>query len=70
MLSDLFIRFRSLFRRGAVEEELDEELRFHLERQVEKYVQAGLTREEALRAVASNSAASLRLSRLAERRAG
>lgn len=51
MLSDLFIRLRSLFRRGAVEGELDEELRFHLEHQVEKYIQSGLTREEAVRRV-------------------
>jgi macrolide transport system ATP-binding/permease protein len=49
MLSDLIIRLRSLFRRGAVENELDEELRFHLEQQVEKHVRAGLTREEATR---------------------
>jgi hypothetical protein len=32
-----------------VEGELDEELRFHLERQVEKYIQTGLTREESTR---------------------
>ncbi len=49
MLSDLIFRLRSLFRRGAVENELDEELRFHLEQQVEKHVRAGLTREDALR---------------------
>jgi hypothetical protein len=28
---------------------LEEELRFHLDRQIEKYIQAGLTREEATR---------------------
>ena len=49
MFSDLFFRIRSLFRRTAVENELDQELRFHLEHQVEKYVRAGLTREEAMR---------------------
>ena len=49
MLSDLVFRFRSLFRRGAVENELDEELRFHLEQQVERHVRSGLTREEATR---------------------
>ena len=49
MLSDLIFRLRSLFRRKAVERELDDELRFHLERQVEKYVRAGHSREEALR---------------------
>ncbi len=49
MLSDLIFRFRSLFRRSAVENELDDELRFHLEQQVEKHVRSGLAREEALR---------------------
>jgi putative ABC transport system permease protein len=49
MLSDLFIRLRALFRRTAVEGELDDELRFHFDQQVEKYVRSGLTREEALR---------------------
>jgi putative ABC transport system permease protein len=49
MLSDLLIRLRALFRRNAVEGELDDELRFHFDRQVEKYVRSGLTREEALR---------------------
>ena len=49
MLSEVLIRVRALFQRRAVEGELDQELRFHLERQVEKYVQAGLSREEATR---------------------
>lgn len=49
MLNDLLTRIRALFRRKAVEGELDDELRFHLERQVEKYVQSGMSREEAQR---------------------
>src|ERR1700740_213485 len=49
MFNDLWHRMRALFRRGRVEGELDEELRFHLERQVEKYVQSGLSGEEAQR---------------------
>ena len=49
MLSDVWIRVRALFRRRSVEAELDDELRFHLERQVEKYVQSGMSREEATR---------------------
>jgi hypothetical protein len=49
MLSDLFFRLRFLLRWETVENELDEELRFHLEQQVEKYLRAGLTRDEALR---------------------
>jgi len=49
MLSDLIFRFRSLFQRSAVENDLDDELRFHLERQVEKHVRSGLSQEEAIR---------------------
>jgi predicted permease len=49
MLSDLLFRVRSLFRRNAVDRELDEELRFHLEQQVEKHIREGLPRDEAVR---------------------
>jgi len=49
MLNDLFFRLRSLFRRGEVESELDDELRFHLERQVQRLIDSGLPREEAMR---------------------
>jgi hypothetical protein len=49
MLSDLYIRLRSLFLRAKVEEELDEEMRFHLERQAEKHMQSGMTPEQASR---------------------
>jgi predicted permease len=49
MPTDLLYRLRSLFRRGRVEAEMDEELRFHYDHQVEKLVTAGLTREEATR---------------------
>ncbi|HEV2386164.1 MAG TPA: ABC transporter permease [Candidatus Acidoferrales bacterium] len=49
MLDDLWIRLRALVRRRTVEHELDQELRFHFERQVEKYVQAGLPPAEARR---------------------
>jgi putative ABC transport system permease protein len=49
MFDDLWHRIRALFRGRAVEGELDEELRFHLERQVEKYLQSGWSREEAMR---------------------
>ena len=44
MLSDLLIRLRALFRRNAVENELDDELRFHFDQQVEKLVRASLAR--------------------------
>jgi predicted permease len=49
MLSDLLIRLRALFRRSAVESELDDELRFHFDQQVEKFVQSGLPLTEARR---------------------
>jgi len=51
MLSDLFFRVRSLFRRKAAEGELDDELRFHMEQQLQKYLQSGLPRDQALRRV-------------------
>ena len=43
MLSDLILRLRSLFRRDVVEQELDDELRFHLEQQVDVYMRQGLS---------------------------
>src|SRR5216683_3544230 len=49
MWNDLLLRLRSLFRRKNVEAELDDELRFHFEKQVSKLVQSGLTPAEAQR---------------------
>jgi predicted permease len=49
MLTDLLYRLRSLFRRGKVEAEVDEELRFHYEHQIEKLIATGLTHDEATR---------------------
>ena len=49
MLRDLLYRFRALFDRGAVERELDEELRFHSDEQVQKYVRSGFSRADAVR---------------------
>jgi len=49
MWNDWTIRLRAIFRRQAVEGEMENELRFHLERQTEKYVAAGMPREEAVR---------------------
>ena len=49
MLSDLYIRLRSLFRRSKVAVELDDELRFHQEQQADKYMRAGMSRDSALR---------------------
>ncbi len=41
--------FNALFRRGRVESELDDEVRFHLEMEIEKNLRAGMTPEEARR---------------------
>lgn len=41
------LRFRSLFRRSCVEQELDEELRFHLEQRIAQEITLGKTHEEA-----------------------
>ncbi|HEY6402514.1 MAG TPA: ABC transporter permease, partial [Blastocatellia bacterium] len=41
------LRLRSLFRRARVEQELDEELRYHIERQIEEHIAKGMTPEEA-----------------------
>jgi putative ABC transport system permease protein len=49
MIGDLLYRLRAIFRRRSVEQELDEELRFHLENEIEKLMRSGLTREEASR---------------------
>ncbi len=49
MLTDWLLRLRSLFRRDAVERELDDELRFHFEHLVESHVRRGLARDEAVR---------------------
>jgi predicted permease len=46
---DLLYRLRALFRRRTVEADLDDELRFHLERQAEKYRHAGLPPDEISR---------------------
>ena len=43
------LRLRSLFRREDVEQELSEELRFHLEEKTREYVAAGFTPTEARR---------------------
>lgn len=49
MLSDLFYRLRAIFRRETVESELDEELRFHFDSQVERMAASGMSRTEAVR---------------------
>jgi predicted permease len=49
MLSDIRYRLRSLFSRASVEQELDEELRFHIENEAAKYERQGMSHEAALR---------------------
>jgi predicted permease len=46
-LYKLPLRLRSLFKRGSVEQELSDELRFHLENLTEENVAKGMTPEEA-----------------------
>src|SRR6266478_401036 len=43
------LRLRSLFRWAQADQELDDELRDHLERKIEEYVAQGMTQEEAHR---------------------
>ncbi|HEY2896560.1 MAG TPA: ADOP family duplicated permease [Gemmatimonadaceae bacterium] len=49
VVSDLRFRWRALIHRAEVERELDEELRFHLEREATKLEQRGLDAQEARR---------------------
>jgi len=49
MLNDLRFRLCALLRRNVLESELDQELRFHFEHEVEKHTRAGMTIEEARR---------------------
>lgn len=48
-LHDLLFRLRILLRRPAAESELDDELRFHVERLTDKYVRSGMCAAEAVR---------------------
>src|SRR5438105_12693289 len=43
------LRLRSLFRWAQADQELDDELRDHLERKTQEYVAKGMTQEEAHR---------------------
>ena len=49
MLSDLFFRLRALFRRRVADVELNDELRFHYQQQIDKLVASGLSHDEAAR---------------------
>jgi predicted permease len=41
------LRLRSIFKKSRIERELSDELRFHLEKQVDEFVSKGMTAEEA-----------------------
>src|SRR5215813_12505959 len=47
MLNRLKLRLQALFFKSKMEEELDEEVRFHLEREIEENIVRGMTPEEA-----------------------
>ncbi len=49
MLSDIRYRLRALFSRASVEQELDDELRVHVEYEAEKYERQGMSHEAARR---------------------
>ncbi len=49
LLSDLRYRLRALFQRPSAERDLDDELRFHLEHEAERYVREGVPPKEAIR---------------------
>lgn len=52
------LRLRSILNRRRVEQELDDELRYHVERQTDQYVAEGMALEEARREALQPSAAS------------
>jgi predicted permease len=52
MLNKLRLRLRALFFKSKMEEELDEEVRFHLEREIEERIARGMSPEEARLAAA------------------
>jgi putative ABC transport system permease protein len=47
MLGSVKRRLRALVRKGAMERELDEELRYHVEREIEQNIRGGMSPEEA-----------------------
>jgi len=49
LLSDLRYRLRALLWRADLERDLDDELRFHVEHETEKYMRAGLSPDDARR---------------------
>ena len=54
MLNDFFFRLRCLFRPNSAEADLEDELRFHREQQLKRYIESGLNQEEAFRRIRMN----------------
>jgi len=46
MLDKLRLRLRALFFKSKMEEELDEEAQFHLEREIEENIARGMSQED------------------------
>jgi predicted permease len=49
MVTDFLLRLRSILKRSTVNREIDDELQFHLDRQVEAYEKVGIDHSEAIR---------------------
>src|ERR1051325_8497385 len=49
MLTDIWYRLQAIFRRDRLDTDLDEELRWHLEHETEKYLRSGIPEDEAKR---------------------
>src|SRR5215510_10626563 len=49
MLNWIHVRLRTLFWRARVEEDLDEELRYHLDKEIERNIARGMAPQEARR---------------------
>lgn len=47
MIGRLWRRLRALVRKGEMEHELDEEMRYHLEREIEQNLRSGMSQQEA-----------------------
>ena len=50
LLNKLKVRLLAIFRRRTAEAELDEELRYHLEKEIERYMAGGMSQKDARRA--------------------
>ena len=70
VITVLRLRLRSLLRRDRVDQELDEELRYHLERDIEESVLAGMDPDEARRVVRRTAAGLVAAKRGMPRHAG